>query len=403
MTARPPAFLPYGRQSITDADIAAVSEVLRSDYLTTGPAVARFEESLKRRCGDACAVAVSNGTAALHLALAALGFGPGHTAIVPSVTFLATANAARLCGGEVVFADVDPVTGLLTAESCRNALDRATSPVRAILPVHLGGRMVDTEAISVIAKEVGAAIVEDACHAFGGRDRQGNPVGASHYSDATVFSFHPVKTIAAGEGGAVMCRDPALAERVRLLRSHGMVRTPSLWNDAEAGFTDGLPNPWYYEMPEVGLNYRIPDILCALADSQMQRLDAFIVARDDLARYYDSRISEAGLPIRPVPRAGLGGGAWHLYQVAIDFEALGQSRGALMRNLLSKGIGSQVHYIPVHHQPYYRTRYGLTHLPGADKFYAETLSLPLYPDMHDIDVDHVVETLKDALKPASSL
>ena len=294
MSDRAPApFLPYGRQVVDEEDVAAVAAVLRGDYLTTGPAVESFESALTARCDDRPAVAVANGTAALQLAVAAVGLGPGDWAVVPTVTFLATANAVRLNGGEVVFADVDPHTGLMTEESCRAAIARAGGPVKAILPVHLGGRLAGGPAIRDIADEIGAVVIEDGCHALGGAFADGSAVGGCAHAEAVTFSFHPVKTIAAGEGGAVLCRSEETAERVRRLRNHGMVRAPERWRDRAAGFTDGSPNPWYYEMSEIGLNYRMTDIQCALAESQMHKLDRFVAARDALARRYDAALGAA--------------------------------------------------------------------------------------------------------------
>lgn len=399
MTERAPApFLPYGRQVVDEDDVAAVAAVLRGDYLTTGPAVASFEAALSTWCDGRPAVAVANGTAALQLALAALGVGEGDWAVVPSVTFLATANAVRLNGGEVVFADVDPATGLMTEASCRAAIARAGGPVKAILPVHLGGRLAGGPAIRALADEIGAVVVEDGCHALGGRFDDGSAVGGCAHADAVTFSFHPVKTIAAGEGGAVLCRAEATAEAVRRLRSHGIVRASDEWRDQEAGFTDGAPNPWYYEMPEIGLNYRMTDIQCALAESQLGKLERFVAARDALARRYDQALADIDLPVAPTPRDATAGGAWHLYQVAIDFAGAGVSRAALMRRLAERGVGTQVHYIPVDRQPYYRDRYGDAQLSGAARFYARTLSLPLFPAMQPEDVDRVVDALDAALK-----
>ena len=389
-------FLPYGRQVIDEDDIAAVVATLRGDWLTGGPAVAAFEEALSVRCDQVPAVAVANGTAALHLALAAIGLKSDECVIVPSVTFLATANAARLVGAEVVFADVDAETGLLTAESCQDAIARADAPVRAILPVHLGGRLVDVPAIRAIADDIDAAVIEDGCHALGGAFQDGSAVGGCAHSDMTTFSFHPVKTVAAGEGGAVMCRSGEIAERVHCLRNHGMIRTAQLWKNRDAGFTDGATNPWYYEMQEVGLNYRMTDIQCALATSQMKKLDSFVTARDHLARCYDQQLAQTGLPVVPIPRSERTGGAWHLYQVAIDFSGAGISRATLMHGLRERGIGTQVHYIPVHGQPYYRERYGNIELPGAMHFYERSLSLPLFPAMREQDVSRVVEALTEA-------
>ncbi len=266
------AFLPYGRQSIDEADVAAVAAVLRGDFLTQGPVVEAFEAALAARTGAAHAVACSNGTAALHLACLALGLEAGDAVVVPANTFLATASAARLTGAEVAFADVDPETGLMGVEHAVAAIARARAAgwrVRALAPVHFAGQCADMERLGALAEEEGLAVIEDACHALGAEQRHGGtavPVGGCARSSMAVFSFHPVKTVAAGEGGAVTTNDGALAARLRLFRNHGMVRDPAEFIDREAGFSaGGAVNPWYYEMPEPGFNYRLTDIQSALA------------------------------------------------------------------------------------------------------------------------------------------
>lgn len=390
-------FLPYGRQSIDDDDIRAVVDVLRGDWLTTGPMVSRLEEALTAACGCADMVVVANGTAALHLALLGLGIGEGGAVVVPSVTFVATANAARFVGAEVVFADVDPVTGLMTEATCREAIARATLPVKAIMPVHLGGRFVELAPIRAIADEVGAVVVEDACHAIGGTDGSGRPAGACVESHAATFSFHPVKTITSGEGGAIACGTRELGDRLRQLRNHGLERRPGKWADPAMGLDQGEPNPWYYEMPVIGWNYRLTDMQCALALSQLGRLKSFVDRRRALADLYDAALKPLADTAKPIPRLAKQNGGWHLYQVAVDFAKLKRSRAAVMNALLASGVGTQVHYIPVHLQPYYRARYGRQMLRGAEAFYAGTLSLPLFPAMQKDDVQRVAESLKAAL------
>ncbi len=401
MTAAP--FLPYGRQDIGEDDIAAVAAVLRGEWLTTGPAVEAFENAVAEKVGAGHAVACNSGTAALHLAVAALGLGPGDAVVVPSITFLATANAARFVGAEVLFADVDPVTGIMRREDFAAAAARAAGlRLRAVLPVHLGGHIADMTGLAGDAAARGAVVVEDACHALGGwtaRNGVAAPVGGCADSVAACFSFHPVKLIAMGEGGMVTTNDPALAGRMRRLRSHGMERDPAHFENAAMAFdaAGGAPNPWYYEMPEVGWNYRASDINCALGLSQFAKLDRFLARRRALADRYDQALAPLSPLLRPVPRPAGQGGGWHLYGVAIDFAAIGLSRAAVMQRLRQCGIGTQVHYIPVHRQPYYRARYGDLALPGADAYYARCLSLPLYPAMQDADVDRVAEALAAVL------
>ena len=402
--AEAPRILPYGRQAIDDDDIAAVTAVMRSDWLTTGPATQEFEAALAARLGAPHAVSCANGTAALHLACLALGLGPGHWAVVPSITFAATANAARLCGAEIAFADVDPETGLMGPAQLEDALARLAASghrASAVFPVDLAGQCGDLTAIAEIARKSGLAIVEDSCHAIGTQyrrhDETWHPVGASLDADMTVFSFHPVKTIAAGEGGAVLTRQADLAARVALFRGHGIHRNPAAFVDTQAGFDHSAVNPWYYEMVALGLNYRLSDLNCALAHSQLRKLDRFVAARHALAARYDAKLAPLAPLLRPIARSPWSRPAWHLYSVLIDFDAAGMSRGQVARALEERGIRSQVHYIPVHRQPYYRTRYEGQSLPGAEAYYRSTLSLPLFVGMTDADIDRVAAALAESL------
>ena len=385
-----PAQLPYGRQSIDDDDIAAVVAALRSDFLTTGPRVESFETAFAEAVGAQHAVACSNGTAALHLSMLALDVRPGEVCIAPSITFLATANCARYVGAEVVFADVDPLTGLMTPDTLSEAISRVGDRrLRAVLPVHLRGDVAQLDGLSALATQAGAVLVEDAPHALGSTATFGNvreQIGDVRHSAMATFSFHPVKTIATGEGGMVTTNDPHLAERLRTLRSHGMIRPPG-------------GDPWWYEMPEPGFNYRLPDILCALGQSQLSKLPQFAVRRRALAARYQAAL----IPLAPVVQAAVSP-TWsdpvlHLMVVLIDFAAVGKTRRQVMERLSAEGIGSQVHYIPVHRQPYFVERYGPLSLPGAEDWYEKCLSLPLYPGMDDQDVDRVVGALASALKP----
>ena len=395
MMDTPPALrrLPYGRQSIDDSDVAAVTAILRGDWLTGGPAVPAFEEAFAGITGAAHAVACSNGTAALHLTALALGLGPGDHVVVPSTTFLATANAARYVGAEVVFADSDPDTGLMRPQDLEAALADAPGPVKAVYPVHLNGQTSDMAGIAAIATERKLAVVEDACHAVGGKTATGDVVGGCRHSSMAVFSLHPVKTITMGEGGVVTTNDPALAQRLARLRNHGMTRDPADFTMADQAWdAAGSANPWYYEMPEPGFNYRACDLQCALGLSQLRRLDRFIARRRELAALYDRLLAPLAPVVRPAGRTG-GQPGWHLYVVLVDFSALGIDRATLMRRLDAVGIGTQVHYLPVHRQPYYRQRYGAVSLPGADRYYARCLSLPLFADMADDDVERVAHAL----------
>jgi UDP-4-amino-4,6-dideoxy-N-acetyl-beta-L-altrosamine transaminase len=380
--------LPYGRQTIEDDDIAAVVEALKADFLTTGPTVEAFETAFAETVGARHAVACSNGTAALHLAMLALDVQPGEVVIAPSITFLATANCARYVGAEVVFADVDADSGLMTPDTLAEALTRVGERrLRAVLPVHLRGDVADLPGLAALAGDAGAVLVEDAPHALGSTMTFGNVAeraGDARHSAMATFSFHPVKTIATGEGGMVTTNDPVIAERLRVMRSHGMVRPEGA-------------DPWWYEMPEPGFNYRLPDILCALGLSQLSKLPRFAARRRALAKAYETALA----PLAPVVKIAAPP-AWsdpvlHLMCVLIDFEAAGTTRRAVVEALRDRGVGTQVHYIPVHSQPYYAERYGELDLPGAEAWYDRCLSLPLYPGMADEDVGRVVEALRAVL------
>jgi len=382
------SLLPYGRQTIEDDDIAAVVEAMKADFLTTGPTVDAFETAFAEKVGARHAVACANGTAALHLAMLALEVQPGEAVIAPAITFLATANCARYVGAEVVFADVDPDSGLMTPQTLAEALARLDGrKLRAVLPVHLRGDAADLPGLAALAAEAGAVLVEDAPHALGTTMAFGNVterVGDVRHSAMATFSFHPVKTIATGEGGMVTTNDPRLAERLRTLRSHGMTRPPGA-------------DPWWYEMAEPGFNYRLPDILCALGLSQLAKLDRFAARRRDLARAYDAALAPLAPLVSTAARPAWSDPVLHLMCVLIDFEAAGRTRREVVDALRARDVGSQVHYIPVHRQPYYRERYGDLSLPGAEAWYARCLSLPLYPGMADGDVQKVADALREAL------
>jgi len=390
--------LPYGRHFIDEDDIAAVVRVLTGDTLTTGPMAPAFEAALANYVGAKHAIVCSSGTAALHLAARALGLGPGDTVIVPAITFLATANAARLVGAEVVFADVDPDTGLMGPDHLNAAIaDLPRSGKRALFNVHFAGQCEDPESIARIAREAGLKIVDDACHAIGTehRDSSGrwHKLGGCAYADLTVFSFHPVKTIAMGEGGAISTNDAALADRLRRDRNHGVERDPSKLRQNFSRDLSGAIAPWAYEMAEPGLNYRASDIHCALGLSQLGKLPRFIRERRQLASAYDRALDPLWPTIRPLGRCTSCLPAWHLYVALIDFARLGLTRGEAMAALKQQGIGSQVHYIPVARQPHYEDRYGVADLPGADLYSRSCLSLPLFVGMTEDDVTRVTNAI----------
>ena len=387
-----PEFLSYGRQLIEEDDIAAVVAALRSERLAHGPLVGAFEAAFAEAVGAGHAVACSSGTAALQLALMAANVGPGDVCVVPAITFLATATAALWLGAEVRFADVDADTGLMTPETLEQALAKEPRRVAAVLPVHLGGRMTDLGAIGAIAAERGARVIEDAAHALGSADREGR-AGDNGRSDFACFSLHPVKTIAAGEGGMVTTAGADAAERMRRLANHGVTR--EAMSDRELSFdADGRPNPWSYEQVELGLNARMDEMSAALGRSQVAKLARFKARRAALAAAYDQALERLAPLVRPV-RIGAGQSpCLHLYQVLIDFNAAGMDRATLMRRMSEAGVGTQVHYAPVYRQPYFSARYGEQRLSGAEAFYARVLALPLFPAMEDEDVERVAEVLR---------
>ena len=370
------AHLPYGRQWIDEDDIAAVVDVLRSDWLTTGPRVAEFEQALASATGTAEAVAVSSGTAALHLAMLALRIGSGDEVIVPALTFAASANCVAYCGGTPVFADVDPDTLLLDPA---DAARRITPRTKAIVAVDYAGQPCDYDALRALADAHGLALVADACHSLGGADR-GRPVGS--LADLSCFSLHPVKHITTGEGGAITTGDELLARRLRSLRNHGI--TTDHRERAESG-------AWFYEMTELGFNYRLTDFQCALGQSQLRKIGGWIERRQELARRYDAGV--AALPgVRPLAMRPGVSHAYHLYVVRTA------GRDAAFRALRDAGVGANVHYVPVHLHPFYRERFGTGPglCPVAEAAYAEILSLPLFPQLADASVDRVVEALAAA-------
>lgn len=383
--------LPYGKHSITEEDIAAVTAALRSDFLTQGPLVAAFERRFATRVGAKHAVAVCNATAALHLALKVAGIGPGHRVVTSPNTFLASANCAAYVGATPDFADTDPLTGTLDPVALARTWQADT---RAVVAVDFAGQAADLPAIAQVARSRGAIVIEDACHAVGGQfhaDGRIWNIGGNPWADMAVFSFHPVKTLTTGEGGMLVTNCPDWAAQVRRLRSHGIERDP-------ASFELLAAEPWTYEMQELGYNYRLTDLQCALGLSQLDRLESVLARRRAIVAAYNEGL--AGLPWFTPPGlrtpADAGTTSWHLYAVQIDFAALGKSRAQVMTDLRSAGVGTQVHYIPVHLQPWYRKTfgYGPGQCPVAESYYERTLSLPLYPAMTDADVAHVVDTVR---------
>lgn len=383
--------IPYGRQSLDQADIDAVVQVLESDWLTQGPTIERFEMAMAARCEAGFGVAVCNATAALHIACLALDLGPGDALWTSPNTFLASANCARYCGANVDFVDIDPNTWNLDVVALRHKLVRAeqtgTLP-KVLVAVAFSGQSCDMRAIASLAERYGFAVIEDASHAVGA-SYAGRPVGCGEFAAMTVFSFHPVKIITSGEGGLVLTNRPELAERLRSLRSHGMTRDPAQMIQTSHG-------PWYYEQIELGFNYRITDIQAALGLSQLDKLDGFLARRRELVARYQALLADLPLTL-PTAQADAHS-AWHLYVVRIQTERVSLSHRQVFEALRAAGIGVNVHYIPVHLQPYYRALgFKAGDFPEAEAYYAQAISLPMYPAMTDQQQDEVIEQLKRLL------
>lgn len=391
--------ISYGRQTIEEDDVRAVIDALTSGMLTQGPLVEEFEEALKRTTGARYAVCCSNGTAALHLAVLAAGVGEGDCVLTSPVTFLASANAGLYAGAGVEFADIDPDTLNIDTRELKKRISSENS-IKALIPVHFAGLPCAMEDIKNIAGDKGLIVIEDACHALGAswKDSKGEwrKVGSCSHSDMTVFSFHPVKSITTGEGGAVTTNSPELYERLKELRSHGVTKDAGKFVNRDA-------SPWYYEMQELGFNYRLSDIQCALGISQLRKLERFIGRRAQIAELYTRLLSKYQFIKTPSVFDGRNS-AFHLYPVRIDFDGLGVSKAewfSLMKNI---GINLQVHYIPVHLQPYYAKRFGLKRgdFPNAESFYSEEVSLPIYPLLKDEEAGAVVEAIVSTLAYAAS-
>lgn len=373
--------IPYGRQSIDAADVEAVVEVLHSNWLTQGPAVPRFEQALADYCGASHAVAVSNATAALHLACLALGVGAGDRVWTSPNTFVASANCALYCGAQVDFVDIDADTGNMAVSALEQKLEAAAAVgalPKVVIPVHFSGQPCDMAEIAALGRRYGFRIIEDAAHALGAEYQNGR-VGDGRFADIAIFSFHPVKLITTGEGGAALTNDVDLARRLRLLRSHGITR------DTMADQTRG---DWYYEQVDLGYNFRLTDIQAALGASQLSRLDGFLARRRELAGQYDGLLS--GLPVRPLLRQPGRNSSWHLYVVRVA----AARRRAIFDAMRKQGVQVHVHYIPVCNQPYYRNLgFGPGTCPEADRYYAEALTLPLFPLLDDDSQRRVVDVL----------
>lgn len=377
--------IAYGRQSIDAGDIKAVVDVLKSDFLTQGPKVREFEDALCKYTGAKYAVAVSSGTAALHLAVLALDIKQGDEVITSPITFLASANCVLYGGGRVKFADIESNTVLIDPLEIKKQITKRT---KAIIPVHFAGQSCDMAEISKIARKNKLFIIEDAAHAIGSKYK-GEKVGSCKYSDMAIFSFHPVKTITTGEGGAITTNNKKLNERLLMLRSHGVTKNPKYLTKNEG--------PWYYEMQLLGFNYRLTDIQAALGMSQLKKIEMFVKRRREIVDLYKKEFAGderyAFLIEKDYSHA-----AFHLCPLLIDFTTVKTNKKDLFEKLKKKGLHLQVHYIPVHLQPFYK-KFGFRKgdYPKAEAYYKSTISLPLYPDLKNSDVKHIVKIIKETL------
>ncbi len=384
--------IPYGRQNITEEDVQAVIEALTSDFLTQGPMVPRFERAICDYTGARHAVAVSSGTAALHIACLALGVGEGDWLWTSPITFVASANCGVYCGAGIDFVDIDPQTWNISIPRLKEKLELARENGRlpkVLVAVHLCGLSCDMEEIHALSKEYGFHVIEDACHAIGGKYKD-EPIGSCRFSDITVFSFHPVKTITTGEGGVAATNNEELAKKMALLREHGITRDTEL-------MTHDPDGPWYYQQVMLGFNYRLTDIQAALGISQLKRIDEVVSKRHRIADQYDEMLSRLSiqLPYRsPDKYSGM-----HLYVIRVGSRPTGGTHREIFTALRAQGIGVNLHYIPVYAQPFYRQMgFGQGGYPEADKYYNEAITLPLYPDLSASDIKKVVAALEASLK-----
>jgi UDP-4-amino-4,6-dideoxy-N-acetyl-beta-L-altrosamine transaminase len=382
--------IPYGRQEITKDDIDAVVGVLKSGFITQGPVVPRFEQSVARYCNVKHAVAVNSATSALHIACLSLDLSPGDWLWTTPITFVASANCALYCGAKVDFVDIDPRTYNISPHLLEQKLSIAEKTGRLpkiVVPVHLSGQPCDLQAIYLLAKRYGFKLIEDASHAIGGKYKE-EPIGNCRYSDITVFSFHPVKVITTAEGGIAVTNDTRLAEHMSLLRSHGITRNPDLMSHEPDG-------PWYYQQIDLGFNYRMNELQAALGISQLQRLDAYVSQRHKLAQRYNKLL--ATLPIiRPWQHPDSYSGM-HLYIIRLKLDAIKCTHRQVFESLRKQGIGVNLHYIPVHTQPHFqRMGFKSGDFPQAERYYAEAISLPMYPIMKESEQDKVIKAIEKA-------
>ncbi len=390
-------FLPYSRQFIDKQDIKKVSNVLREDFITQGPRIASFEKKFAQYVGSKFAVACATGTAALHLSCQALKLGPGGNLLTTPITFVASANCAQFVGADTFFADIDPKNHCISSQSLEKELKKRKIDI--VVAVHMSGHSADMKKIYDLKKKYKFKLIEDACHALGG-DYKKKKIGSCIYSDVSTFSFHPVKSITTAEGGMITTNNKEIYKKLLIYRTHGIHKISKDFINKNLAFDkDGSPNSWYYEMNNLGFNYRITDIQCALGESQLKKVDKFIKARRRIAKIYNKGFKKNKLIKIPFEEKNNVMHTYHLYTILIDFKKLGKSRNKVMNELKMFNIGTQVLYIPVHYQPYYSKKYGYKSgsFPNSEDYYNKCLSIPIFPGIKNKEINHVIKKVNSII------
>ncbi len=385
---------PYTKHQIIKSDIDFVSKSLTSDFLTGGEYVKKFQNVLSKYVSAKFCSVVNSGTSALHLALLALDIKKGDKIVVPSISFVATANAVKMCGAQVVFCDVNSKNGLIDLSHLKSIIKK-NKKIKCVIPVHLNGQSCDMEKIQKICKEENIFIIEDACHALGGYYKN-KKVGCCKYSDISTFSFHPAKIITTGEGGALTTNSQNLFDKINLFKSHYVTKIANNFKNLNNGFTDmGQPFEWYYEQHGLGYNYRLSDIQSALGINQLKRIDKIVSKKHDLSNVYQQELKKLSEFLMPIKTQKFNKNAWHLFPVQLNNNYSLSKKNSLIKFLLNFGIQTQVHYIPIHYQPYYNTNLRTLRLKGAENYYINTLSLPMYSELKTVDIKYICKKIEN--------
>ena len=385
-------FLPYGRQTLDKKDINAVIKVLKKDYITQGPLITKFENAFSKYVGSKYAVSCSSGTAALHLSCLALGLKPGKKLVTSPISFVASANCGEFVGAKISFVDVDDKKFNLSTQKLEQKLKK--EKIDVVVVIHMAGHPADLRKLRELKKKYKFKLIEDACHALGGKYKK-SKIGSCDYSDICTFSFHPVKNITTGEGGMITTNDKKIYEKLKQLRSHGINKSSNQFLNRKLAFDyNGKKNMWYYEMGHLGFNYRLTDFQSALGISQLRKINNIIKKKRIIAKLYDKKLSNNNLISIPAHQSDIIH-AYHLYTIMVDFKKLGKTRNQVMEELRKKSIGTQVLYIPIHYQPYYynKYKYKIGSFPQSEKYYNNCLSIPIFPDLSRKEINHIIKTL----------